>query len=407
MPTTLVGTAYRIDGVEFGPNDVISAGTALTAVEFTSVDPDASDFIVTPRSVIFEGTVNETVLSEAEEIAFFADGVQIADRSPSYEFVSLETDVGIVFGITFSAGGDTYFLPRNDFPSAGLGEVTGDSQIRANGVSFDQLDFGLLPPGATAFEGLVFGSGAIDAPGLGLTRTVIDSDGIAFNPGESTEIDPFNAEVLVTVSFSDGTTLRGVEAYQTGGISFVNNQVIDTRAFAVEVAAVEASGHTLGDIAGAEFQALASHDLSYAEVGFEPVRSAAQGGDPVPVPAPEEIANVISGTAGRDFLEGTGGEDIFFGGAGNDVLTGKGGADVFVFGAEAGNGSRERDVITDFDLAEDVIALEQGIGIRRTAQDGDDFRIVLDGGDRDQIIIRDADGRVLDSLVFVAEDFLV
>ncbi|WP_138473460.1 hypothetical protein, partial [Poseidonocella sp. HB161398] len=226
MPTTLAGTAYRIDGVELGPNDIIAAGTLLTAVDFVSVDPDADDFTVTPRSVIFEGTASETVLFEAEEIAFFADGVQIASESPGYEFVSLATDAGIVFGITFSAAGDTYFLPRNDFPAAGLGEVVEDSQIRANGVSFDQLDFGLLPPGATAFEGLVFGSGAIDAPGLGLTRTVIDSDGIAFNPGESTEIGAFNAEVLVTVSFSDGTALRGVEAYQTGGISFVNNQTI-------------------------------------------------------------------------------------------------------------------------------------------------------------------------------------
>mgnify|MGYP001179667299 CR=1 FL=1 len=406
MPTTLVGTAYRIDGLELGPNDIIAVGTTLTAVEFRSVDPDADDFVVTPRSVIFEGTPNETVLAEAEEIAFFADGEQIASDSPHFEFVSLSTNAGIVFGITFSAGGDTYFLPRNDFAVDGLAEVTADSRIRANDVSFNQLDFGLLPAGATAFEGRVFGSGAIDAPGLGLTRTAINSDDTPFNPGDSTEINPVNAEVLVSLAFSDGSTISGVEAYQSGGITFVNNQVVDTRAFAVDVAAVEASGHGLADITGATFEAVTSHDLSYADIGFQPVGTPSED-DPAPLPDPEEVPTVISGTAGRDVLSGTDGADILIGGAGRDRLTGKGGADVFVFGADAGNGARERDVITDFDLSEDLIALEQGVRILSFAQDGDDLRLVLGGGDRDQIIVRDADAGVLDAVVFVGDDFLV
>lgn len=400
MTTTLVGTAYRIDGVELGPNDTIPAGTSLTAVEFQTVDPDANDFIVTPPSVIFEGTVNETVLFEAEEITFYADGEVIATESPTYEFVNLNTDVGEVFGITFSASGDTYFLPFSDQPTEGLSQVTGDSQIRANDVAFNQLDFGLLPPGATAFEGQVFGPGAIDAPGLGETRVVIDSDDTPFNPDDSTEINPFNAEVLVTVTFDDGTTLAGVEAFQSGDVSFVNNQNIDTRAFAIDVAAVEEAGYTLDNVVTAEFESLTDHDLTYEDVGFEEVGSAP--GDPSPVP----VVNLIEGTEGDDRLTGTDADDVLIGGAGNDRLTGGDGADVFIFGADASDGSRDRDVITDFDATQDIIALEQDAEILRVAQRGDDVRITLDGGDRDTIIIRDADVGIVEDIVFGTDDFL-
>lgn len=405
MPTTLVGTAYRIDGVELGQNDIIASGTTLTAVELKTVDPDGNDFTVTPRSVIFEGTVNETVLSEAEEISFFVDGVEIATESPSYEFVSLTTNVGQLFGITFFADGDTYFLPRNDVSVDGVSSVTADSQIRANDVSFNQLDFGLLPPGATRFEGQVFGSGAIDAPGLGLTRVVIDSDDIAFNPEDSTEISAFNAEVLVTVSFDDGTSLSGVQAFQSGDISFVNNQTIDTRAFAIDVAAVEATGRTLANVVDADFEQVTSHDLTYADVGFEAVADVP--GDDDPAPAPEETVNVIEGTDESDRLEGSDEDDVIIGGAGNDRLTGNEGADTFVFGADTGDATRDRDVIVDFDVNEDIIALEQGVSILRTIERGDDLRIVLDGGDRDQIVVRDADASIIETIVFLSDDFLV
>ena len=405
MSTTLIGTAYRIDDIAYGAGDTIPAGTTLTAVTFQSVDPDANDFQVTPPSVIFEGTPNETVLFEAEEITFLVDGEVIATESPTYEFVSLETNVGTVFGITFSAGGDTYFIPRNDFPADGLTEVTADSQIRANDVSFDQLEFGLLPPGATSFEGLVFGPGAIDAPGLGLTRTVIDTDDTPFNPDASTEINPFNAEVLVRVTFSDGSTISGVEAYQSGSVEFVNNQTVDTRAYALDVAAVEASGHTLDDVVSADFQRETSHDLSYDDIGFEAVDTA-PGGEVTP-PDPVETPNVIEGTDGDDTLTGTDGADVLIGGAGNDRLTGGAGPDTFVFGADSGDGTRDRDIIFDFDASEDIIVLEQGVELLRSVQNGNNLVLIFDDPERDRIVLRETDADALDSIVTVTDDFLV
>lgn len=380
MPTITTGTAYRIDGLALGPNDIIPANTSLTEVVFRTEDPDANDFIVTPPSVIFEGTDNEFVLSEAEEISFFADGELIASQSPTYEFVTLNTDIGAVFGITFSAGGDTYFLPSNDSPSEGLTTVTADSQIRANDVSFSLLDFGLTPEGTTEFEGQVFGNGAIDAPGLGSVRTAFDSDDTPFTDGS--EVNPFTAEALVTVSFEDGTSIGGVEAYQTGSITTANGQNIDLRAFAVDVAAIEAAGQTLDTIVDAEFESFADIDLTYAEVGFEPVGS---------TPSIDPVVRLIEGTDGQDNLIGAGGQDVLIGGDGNDRLTGGEDADVFVFGADSVDGNRDRDRILDFNAEEDVIVLEQGASIRSVRDTGETLLITLDG-DRDQIALRNFDG---------------
>lgn len=415
MTTTLVGTAYRIEGIALGAGDVIAAGSSLTTVELRTVDPDNNDFQVTPRSVIFEGTVNETVLREAEAIDFFADGVQIASESPAFEFVSLNTDAGTVFGITFSAGGDTYFLPRGNVAPGSLTSVTGDSQIRSNNVAFNQLEFGLLPEGSTAFEGRVFGNGAIDAPGLGSVRTVIDTDSIARNPENSTEIDAFNASVLVTVEFADGTSLGGVRALQLGQIDFVNNQNIDSRAFALDVATLNASGQSLDTVVNAEFESFANHTLSYADIGFAPRGTTPVDDNPTPTPDPEPTPEptpevetiVIEGGNGRDRLYGSDADEVIIGGKGSDVLRGGDGADTFVFGADSSNGARERDVIVDFDASEDVIVLEEGTSVRRAFERNGDLHIQLDGGDRDRIILRDNDKDALDSIVFTNDDFLV
>ena len=50
--------------------------------------------------------------------------------------------------------------------------------------------------------------------------------------------------------------------------------------------------------------------------------------------------------------------DLIRGGDGNDRLTGRGGEDTFAFGADARDGNRDRDVITDFNAAEDTIVFE-------------------------------------------------
>jgi Ca2+-binding RTX toxin-like protein len=62
----------------------------------------------------------------------------------------------------------------------------------------------------------------------------------------------------------------------------------------------------------------------------------------------------LAGGAGADTLRGGAGDDTLSGGAGNDVLSGGGGADAFVLR------ERGRDVVQDFALASDVVAVARG-----------------------------------------------
>ncbi|WP_246171468.1 Ig-like domain-containing protein [Sphingobium limneticum] len=71
--------------------------------------------------------------------------------------------------------------------------------------------------------------------------------------------------------------------------------------------------------------------------------------------------DVLFGSLGNDMLNGGDGNDILFGGLGDDVLTGGKGMDVFHFGRLDGN-----DKITDFDVTQDSIVLDDGISLLRS-----------------------------------------
>jgi serralysin len=69
--------------------------------------------------------------------------------------------------------------------------------------------------------------------------------------------------------------------------------------------------------------------------------------------------NILWGATGNDVIDGRLGNDTLLGGAGNDTLTGGGGADVFIF--ESALGATNVDRITDYNLIDDVIRLENAI----------------------------------------------
>ena len=189
-------------------------------------------------------------------------------------------------------------------------------------------------------------------------------------------VAPNNGEASTTVFFTDGTALTGVDAlYDMVTFKFLES----TEYFLLDPEALAAVGKSLADVARVQFDSYTDHNLSWADFGFAPV-----GGTPDPV------LTLIQGTAGDDRLTGTAGDDLIRGGDGNDRLTGGAGADTFVFGTDARDGTRDRDVITDFNAAEDTILFEAGATVRFIEQRGADLFIQLDG-DRDSILVRNAD----------------
>ena len=215
---------------------------------------------------------------------------------------------------------------------------------------------------------------------------------VDFAQGRIVTVDDGEAET--TVFFSDGTRLSGVEALydqQNGPFGEIRQQ------FLLDTDALAAVGKTLADVSSIRIDGLVDHDLSWADFGF-----VANGGTD---PEPEPTLNLVQGTGANDRLRGTDGDDLIRGGDGNDRLTGREGADTFVFGADARDGNRDRDVITDFNADEDTILFEAGATIRLIEERNGNLFIQLDG-DRDSITVLNADRSIIDNFVFADDVFV-
>jgi hypothetical protein len=119
----------------------------------------------------------------------------------------------------------------------------------------------------------------------------------------------------------------------------------------------------------------------------------------------EPLLNEISGTSGSDNLVGTDDADAIRSLEGSyDKMMGGADADQFIFGAEANNGVRERDVILDYEVGIDEIVLEDGATVGAIRETSSQVVIFLDG-DRDAIYVR-GDGVTADSITIIEDDVL-
>jgi Ca2+-binding RTX toxin-like protein len=211
-----------------------------------------------------------------------------------------------------------------------------------------------------------------------------------------------DGEVSTLVTFSDGSSLGGVlglydviyGAYNT----FVEWHVLDQSALA-------AAGKTLADVVSVTNQAFVDHDLNWGDFGFSPTGVIVPDPVPPPQPDPEPPLNLVQGTSRNDQLFGTARNDLVRGGGDDDRLTGGAGADSFVFGADARDRDRDRDVITDFNANEDTIVFEAGATIRFIEQRGVDLFIQLEG-DRDSITVLNANRGIVANFEFTDGIFL-
>lgn len=183
-------------------------------------------------------------------------------------------------------------------------------------------------------------------------------------------------EIRASITFTDGTVLTGVNG-------LLNNFIIaggggGDGQYLFDTAALAAAGKTITDITRINSFTNADHNLNWTDFGFSGTPITPE--PPAPPPPPPPVLNVITGTAGANVLIGTTGADLIRGGDGNDRLTGGAGPDTFVFGADARDGNRDRDVITDFG-AGDSIVLEQGARLDFIEQRGTSLFIQIQGGD--------------------------
>lgn len=88
--------------------------------------------------------------------------------------------------------------------------------------------------------------------------------------------------------------------------------------------------------------------------------------------------DMLDGAAGHDRMWGGAGEDVLVGGAGHDVMTGGSGADFFVFAAATENGRQEFDRIKDFDVTEDMLAIN-GASVDTITETRSGVLITFDG----------------------------
>lgn len=110
--------------------------------------------------------------------------------------------------------------------------------------------------------------------------------------------------------------------------------------------------------------------------------------------------NEIDGTTGSDNLVGTDSSDAIRSLGGRyDKMRGGEGADEFIFGTETNNGTRERDVIMDYEVGIDSIVLEAGTTVASIRETSSQVVVFLDG-DRDAIYVR-GEGVTADNLTIV------
>ena len=323
-----------------------------------------------------------------------------------------------------ASGSLTNFAGQIDAFEEAYGSFDGDDLVV---VSFGGNDL-TLPPGEGVTPEEAFGA-SIQASLDGIARLA--------SLGATSFLVPNLVDVEIVPIFSDpafrealgvppGTLTEAVTAYNAaleGALdafeeaSGVNVTVLDTNAlFANIVAEPEAYGFlqteepvlvTPPDI-GVEAPAYnpaivgqdpaVQHATLFLDVLFSPTGLAqsimvetardallGRGGDE---PVGEGVVATLTGTDGEDSLFGTDGDDVIDAGGGRyDRATGGEGADTFLFGAEAGNGAKDRDVIWDFEAGVDSIRLAEGAAVRSVEQRGEDVCIRLEG-DGDAVFVR-------------------
>ena len=197
--------------------------------------------------------------------------------------------------------------------------------------------------GGTGDDLITAGAGAFSAFGDAGNDTFFMGTGAAkFTGGDG--IDLLDLSSFSTAANVD-LSLTTAQAQGSASVQVASIEDVHGTALGDHLSGDGSSNHLLGQDGDDNLDGRAGDDILSGGTGND----TEHGGDG---------NDAIYGDDGDDVIDGGAGNDAIDGGVGTDTLTGGAGADTFVFFVGSGH-----DVVTDFDVSQDVIDLSQTDGV--------------------------------------------
>lgn len=378
--------------------------TTFAGLDFV-LNGEAPDLVVSginsgenigPGGAVSSGTVSAAVTALLRDVPAIAvsGGLDLATfETPTETFeIGAEFVVDLIAQLQATQGEDASILPVGTglsvniptrFPE-GVEEIQGVAFTNASDTTPFEIAFGLLDPeNPDAGAGLNFAPVAppVDPDPLSeggqflngfITVTPIDGDFTADEEGQAQAAALLNAPAsdtgIIIGSSGADTILGGIDTDAVGD-TIVVGAGDDTIDLALAAGADIGNNTILGG-SGDDLIAVTSNDIV-----------SGGSGDDIFLAGDSLGGSRIAGGAGNDtfslgvndtFLGGAGDDTFLFGEGGDNLIFGGSGADIFTL--SPGEVPAIANVITDFDLAEDMFA---GVGFEAVSFDGND--VLIDG----------------------------
>lgn len=274
--TRLQRVILRLEGVVLAAGDTVPAGTRLSPVTLTTVDPSSDSSGSYPSDA--------TALGVGEAVTLTIDGVEVATTAPAWWFVNLATNAGPITGVSFTVNGSSYVVPERRQDISAVSSVTLASTVSSSSLgSLSTLSVELIPPNALRLTGRAYTQDAflsIVRPGGTLDVTVFDADITRGDdsPGEELGVIdvlvdgdtvPFALdfnwrELVADIEFTDGQAASNIRAVQAGGTAALlgaNFYLFDARQLA-------SLGRTIDEVIQINATTTTGNSLTWVDLGL-------------------------------------------------------------------------------------------------------------------------------------------